>query len=156
MTAAGRDDTRQADASAADRVVEVLTEFFDALERGDREATKQLMTENFERTFEFASGVTWVVEGRTHFGVAGMQRYIDEVLDAVDLAYEKRETHVFGDSLVVFLADVVAHGHASGAPVRQEVGFLFRHRDGLVTRGLSYASRQQALTEAEEIADASA
>ena len=132
----------------------VLTEFFDALEHGDRDRTSELMAENFDRTFEFESKVTWVVEGRTHFGVAGMRRYIDEVLDAVAVAYENRLTCVFGDSVVVFLADVVARGHSSGAAITQEVGFIFKHRDGLITRGASYPSRARALAKAEEMARA--
>lgn len=147
--------TRNAEAPATERVAAVITEFFDALEHGDREAASELMTENFDRAFEFASGVTFVVEGGTHFGVAGMRRYIDEVLDAVDIAYENRRLRVFGDSVVVFLADVVARGHLSGAAVTQEIGFLFRHHAGVITRGASYPSHDLAVADAERMGGAS-
>ena len=152
--AAGRDETKDAEV-AAEGVLTVVSEFFDALEHGDRDGASELMNEHFDRTFEFASAVTWVVEGRTHFGVAGMRRYIDEVLDAVDISYENRRLRTVGDSVVVFLADVVAVGHASGATVTQEIGFLFRHRDGLITRGASYPSHDMAMAEAERLGGAS-
>ena len=149
---AGRHETQAAREAAPERVASVVTDFFDALERGDREGAEELMSETFDRAFEFASGVTFVVEGRTHLGVAGMRRYIDEVLDAFDIAYENRELRAVGDSVVVFLADVVAKGHSSGASVTKEIGYLFRHRDGLITRGASYPSRELALAQAEEAA----
>ena len=132
-------------------MVATLTEFFDALEGDDRETCSAIMKASFDPAFEFSSAVTSVVEGRKHLGHEGMRRYIDEVLDAVELTYTSRDFRTIGDNVVLFLTEVKALGHSSRAAVEQEIGFVFEYQNGLFTRGNSYPSHFKALTEAEAL-----
>jgi hypothetical protein len=136
-------------AAGPEEMVATLTAFFDALEHDDRERCVEIIKASFDPAFEFSSAVTSVVEGRKHLGHEGMRRYIDEVLDAVELTYTDRDFRAIGSNIVLFLTEVKALGHASRAAVDQEIGFVFEYRDGAFIRGNSYPSHFKALTEAE-------
>jgi ketosteroid isomerase-like protein len=96
---------------------------------------------------EWVSEVAQRMEGSetVYRGDAELRRFWDEWHALWDVVIEITETLDAGDT-VVAMANVRAHGDASGVDLETPIAYVFQFEDGLVRRARAYFDQQEALS----------
>ncbi len=97
-----------------------------------------------------APDVEWHVDPQdpdttVHRGPEAVKRHGLSWAEMMDARFEVREVFEAGDDQVVAWTRFKARGGASGVPVGQDLAFIFKLRDGLVTRVQETQDKQEAL-----------
>jgi ketosteroid isomerase-like protein len=97
-----------------------------------------------------ASDVEWHVDPQdpdttVHRGPEAVKRYGLFWAEMMDAKVEVREFFEAGDDQVVAWSRVESRGELSGVPAGQDIAFIFKLRDGLVTRVQETQDRREAL-----------
>jgi ketosteroid isomerase-like protein len=139
-------------------------------ERNLEHARQLLMTMNeggskavLARMEEFAQPeVEWrgVAAGRTapggdivYQGYEGMKRFWEEIEDVFEhIHFADLKLEAIGDDVVLAFLRVTAIGHGSRFRVEQEMGVVYRFREGRVVSGENFASQADARKSALELA----
>jgi ketosteroid isomerase-like protein len=125
--------------------VSAVKEILEAWNRGDREGIFARATDDLEWT----PATVATIEGEKTFrGRDGMDEFFEQwgsTWETWDV--EIRELRDLGDRVVV-LGQVRAKGRGSGIELDQEVAYVFGFRDGLLQRGRSFLSHDEALAAA--------
>jgi ketosteroid isomerase-like protein len=138
-----------------DANIESLRRLYEATERDGREAGEDLIDEIFDPEVEFSPLLAREVEGRSYHGPDGMRTFFGELREALgEYRYERPEYRSVGDDLVVVLTRLVGTGRGSTVPIGQELALVCEFHAGLVRRLTAYATREEALRAAEELAAA--
>ena len=123
----------------------VMEGAFDALERGDLDEFTELVRDQIHPDCEFRSGIGSVVGGGIYKGLEGVREWFADVLATTsERRWRNRQWEVFGDDVLVFLADLSFTGAASGATVSSETGAVSEWDDGLCVRMTSFMSHDDA------------
>jgi ketosteroid isomerase-like protein len=102
--------------------------------------------EAFHPAAEFVSSVTAGLYGQGEYhGREGLQRFIDQYLDAWEYFRLEPLRYVPADEHVVVVMRAVGRGRGSGATVEHELAHVWTFRDGLATRHRSFTATDQAL-----------
>jgi ketosteroid isomerase-like protein len=122
--------------------VEVIKGCMRAWNRGDRDG----WLAPTHPDVVWSSAIQREVEGahRVYRGRAEVGLFWDEWHALWDIHIDLSEVRDLGDS-VLALATFSAKGKASGAEIEQRIGYVFEFEDGLIKRGSSYRSEEQAL-----------
>jgi len=100
----------------------------------------------FHPAAEYVSSVTAGLYGQGEYhGREGLQRFIDQYLDAWSTSDLSRSDTSPVDEHVVVVMRAIGRGRGSGATVEHELAHVWTFRDGLATRHRSYAASEQAL-----------
>jgi hypothetical protein len=140
-----RDETPNEDRHA------LLDQVFAAVERGDHEFVEAWFERHAHPEIEFTSVLTSEVEGRVYRGKRGMTDWSNDVMEAVNITYGKREYHDVGENVAVVLVRPKLEGRGSGLEAHFEVGFVVEFEGDLARRGASYASHAEAFAAAEAV-----
>ena len=90
------------------------------------------------------------VEGGSYRGIEGLRQFFDEWDKAwTKWEVEPAEVQDLGDRVLV-LGHVQAEARGSGLPLDQQVGYLFRFRDGLLAWGATFFDHDSARAAARE------
>jgi ketosteroid isomerase-like protein len=91
--------------------------------------------------------VTTAVTNEVYKGYAGARKWMDDLYDALDddASYETLEVIADGDDFVVAIVRFAGRGRVSGAPLELRYLSVTWIRDGKITHGAGYESRQEAL-----------
>ena len=128
---------------------------------GNLEATQRIFaiwnTRDFEALIPFLTeDIEWApatmaaVEGGSFHGTEGMRQFFDEWDKAwAKWEVETSEMKELGDRVLV-LGRVHAEGRGSGMVLDQDVGYVFRFRDGLLAWGSTYFDQDEARAAAAE------
>jgi ketosteroid isomerase-like protein len=123
--------------------VEKVRASLDAWNRGDVDA----WLGPAHPEIEWVSQIVQSIEGSAtvYRGHAEMRRFWDEWQTLWDVAIEVTETFDLGDT-VLALANVRAHGEASGIDLERPIAYVFEFEDGLARRARAYFDQQEALS----------
>jgi ketosteroid isomerase-like protein len=123
---------------------------FDALERGNVEAFTEITRDQTHPECRFHSGIGSVVGGGEYQGVDGIRSWFqDFIATTSERHWRNRGYETYGDTMLVFLADLEFTGAGSGARVENETGAVFEYEDGLCVRINSFMSHAEARQFAE-------
>ena len=91
--------------------------------------------------------VTTAVTNEVYTGYDGAQKWMDDLYDALDddAGYETLEIIADGDDFVVAIVRFAGRGRVSGAPLELRYVSVTWIRDGKITHGAGYESREEAL-----------
>jgi ketosteroid isomerase-like protein len=107
--------------------------------------------EFFHPDCEWVPVIVGGLEGRSYRGREGFRRWYAERDEALhDAAVEITSCVAVSDDVVVVLGRSLARGRASGAELDEQVGIVFRFREGRIHHDQAFASH----TEADEAARA--
>lgn len=135
--------------------IESLRRQYEAYEKGGLEGAEDLIDEIFDPEVEFSPLLAREVEGRSYRGRDGMRTFFGELRDALgEYRYEQPEYRSIGDDLVVVFTRLVGTGRGSAVPIGQELDLVYEFEGGLVRRLTAYATREEALRAAEQLAAA--
>jgi ketosteroid isomerase-like protein len=142
--------------STAERNPELIRELLETTSQGGSKAV-------LARIEDFTDpGVEWrgVAAGRdapggdvVYRGYDGMRRFwedIDEVFEQIHISDLRIEP--LGDEVVLALMKVSATGHGSGLHMEQEMGVVYRFKEGRVVSGENFASQTDARDHAHRLA----
>ena len=112
----------------------------------DFESLIPLVTEDVE----WAPATMAAVEGGSYRGSEALREFFDD-WDKTWAKWEVEPSEIreFGDRVLV-LGRVHAEGRASGTTLDQDVGYVFRFRDGLLAAGATYFDQDEARSVARE------
>ena len=128
--------------------IELLYELLAAYEAGDDERMRELFGPD-----AVIYGAPGIVNAGTYHGFEGFKLWIRQWEDAWDkTSYELGETVEVDESLLVVPAHIVARGAGSGIETDSVFGWLYQFRNGRVIRFEVYASLEETLGAAREIA----
>jgi hypothetical protein len=134
---------------------ELLDQVFAAVERHDLESVEAWFEQHAHPEIEFTSALTSGVEGRVYRGTRGLVDWANDVSEAVNITYGRREYRDVGEDVVVVLVRPNLEGRGSGVQLQFEVGFAIQFEGDLARRGASYASHAATLAAAEALAASS-
>ena len=91
--------------------------------------------------------VTTAVTNEVYTGYDGAQKWMDDLYDALDddAGYETLEIIADSDDFVVAIVRFAGRGRVSGAPLELRYVSVTWIRDGRITHGAGYESREEAL-----------
>ena len=120
--------------------VEWIERFFELYNRREIDAWVAML----------APDVEWHVDPQdpdttVHRGPEAVKRYALSWAETMDAKFEVREVFEASDDQLVAWMRLEARGEASGVPVGQDYAFIFKLRDGLVTRVQETQDKQEAL-----------
>jgi ketosteroid isomerase-like protein len=133
--------------------IEAVQRTWDAVERGDRDALRELAAVAVHPDCEWTPLLSGV-DGRTYRGPSGMVAFFSEWLDAFEPRYEDREYEQPSDDVVVASCRMWIESRETGVEMEREIGVLTEFEDGLLRRGRAFDSREQAIEAAKELSDA--
>jgi ketosteroid isomerase-like protein len=141
--------------SAAEQNAELIRELLETTNQGGSKAV-------LARIEDFTDpGVEWrgVAAGRdapggdvVYRGYDGMRRFwedIDEVFEQIHFSDPRIES--LGDEVVLALMKVSGTGHGSGLRIEQEMGVVYRFKEGRVVSGENFASQSDARDHARRL-----
>jgi ketosteroid isomerase-like protein len=134
---------------------DLLDQVFAAVERHDLEFVEAWFEQHAHPEIEFTSVLTSGVEGRVYRGTRGLVDWANDVSEAVNITYGRREYRDVGDDVVVVLVRPNLEGRGSGLQLQFEVGFAIQFEGDQARRGASYASHAETLAAAEVLAASS-
>src|SRR3954471_9391952 len=121
--------------------VEIARRFFDAFNRGDLEATLELIAPEFE----FRPSGLFMDTESAYYGREGWSEFwhtFREAWESITVNIERIEE--IGDQLLT-LGTFQGRGHGSGAAVTREVAWLGTSRDGMFAQSVTFVSWAAAL-----------
>jgi ketosteroid isomerase-like protein len=135
--------------AAPDRVMALLDEFFDGLERGEVDAAA--IDSLTHPDCEFTSAIGSEVAGRTFRGKDEIRGWFADLVQTMEVRYGSRDFRPIGENAVLMLTTNTLRGKGSGAEVIRDIGVIYELEDGLVRRAVSYGSQAEALAAAEAL-----
>jgi ketosteroid isomerase-like protein len=142
--------------AASEQNVGVIRRLLDTVNRGGSKAVLEHIEEWADPEVEWAGVAAGTDAPGGHVvyrGYEGMRRFWEETDEVFErIHFEDRRVEAVGDEVVVALVRVAATGHGSGLPLEQEIGVVYRLRDGRVRSGEDFTSYEEALSHARELA----
>ena len=124
-------------------LVPEFSDFFDALERGDREFIRDSVDRLCHPDVELFSGVSGRIEGKRK-GREAVQAFFTELLDVwEELSYANRRFEIVGDDAIVLHQEMKAQGRGSGVELDQRGGAIWRIDGGLVRSTVTYVGDEE-------------
>ena len=100
----------------------------------------------FSPDFEWHPVLLESLDGRTFRGKEGFGEYWREFLETFgDVRFLNGVAEAVDERRVLLHGSVAATGASSGAPIDREVVYVFEVEDGLIARGRSFFSREDAV-----------
>jgi ketosteroid isomerase-like protein len=131
---------------------EIIRNLLGAWNDGDLQGIFELTTEDME----WHPLVVTALEGQDQAfrGRDGFREFFESWM----ATWETWNLHIegfqeYGDNRILAFTRVHAKGRSSGVELDQEMGHLWELRDGLVHRGWSFLSREDAMASAERVAE---
>ena len=115
-----------------------LDEFFDCLERTDRDRALAVLAEIATPEVTFRSAMSADVDGRTLTGIKAVQDYFSELLDLFDLRYEARQFEAVDEQTLVLRYCFRATGRGSSVELDIPAAILIGLEGGRIANALSY------------------
>jgi ketosteroid isomerase-like protein len=123
--------------------VEIVRSLFDAFNRRDGNAVRELWTADAEWRPAYIGG--GLLEGAVFRGDEGMAAFVELQAETWEsVIAEAAQTRDLGDTVVVEV-HLSAVGRGSGVPVERVTWNVFELRDGKIATGVVCTSEQQAL-----------
>ncbi len=120
--------------------VEVVRQLVEAV--NNRRVPEELLAPDFH-----AENVNTAVSNKAYDGWAGAREWQDDFLGVMDEEARLNLTEIVGvgNDCVVVILELEGHGLRSGAPLVLRWPTVFWLRDRLITRGVGYSTRREAL-----------
>jgi ketosteroid isomerase-like protein len=130
---------------ATDRqaLVAELSDFFDAVERHDREFVLASVDRLCHPEVEFLSAVSGRIEGK-RAGREALKAFLTEILDVWgELSYAHRRFELLGADAIIVHYRMKAQGRASGVELDQGAGAIWRIEDGLCRSAATFVDDEE-------------
>jgi len=86
-------------------------------------------------------------------GYAGLKRVWEDIEEVFEeIKFEDIRVEAQGDEVVLALVEVSGTGHGSGLHLEQEMGIVYRFREGKIISGENFASHSEATESAQRLA----
>ena len=120
-----------------------LSDFFDALERADRELVLAMVDRLCHPEVELFSAVSGRIEGK-RTGREAVQRFFTELLEVwEELSYPNRRFDVIGDDAIVLHYEMKARGRGSGVELDLGGGAIWRVDGGLFRSAETFVTDEE-------------
>jgi ketosteroid isomerase-like protein len=131
--------------TTADRqaLIGEFSDFFDAIERGDRELIAASIDRLCHPEVEVLSAVSGHLEGKRR-GREAAKAFFNEILDVWgELRYSNRRFETVGDDAIVVRFEMKAQGRGSGVELDQRGGAIWRIENGLARSARTYVDDEE-------------
>ena len=131
-------------------LVDASQRFLDGVERGDVDGLMEVITPLAHPGLEFTSVIGSEIDGRTYTGLDGIREWFEDLTETFAIEYRDRRITVHADgAIVVALYTIILRGKGSSVEIDREIGTVWELEDGLVVRGTTHPSQDEALKAAE-------
>ena len=131
--------------AATDRQVLIseFSDFFDAVERGDRESVLASVDRLCHPEIELSSAISGRIEGNRR-GREAVRDFFTELLDVwEELRYANRTFELLGDDAIVLRFQMKARGRGSGIELDQGGGGIWRIKGGLIRSTATFVDDEE-------------